>query len=314
MDNLKQTTEQIKKTGLDLGFQKVGLAPAEKLERAAFLEKWLHLGHHGSMHWMENYLDKRLNINKLFPQARSVISVAHNYFYPRAHSGSPDIAKISRYAWGRDYHKIIKKKLKTMLARIKQLEPSIEGRIFVDTAPIQDKLWAARAGIGWQGKNTNIISKEYGSWLFLGEIVINQELIYDPPAIDHCGSCTACLEACPTGALQAYQIDARKCLAYLTIEMWDQSIPTEHAGKMQNWVFGCDICQDVCPWNRHAQPAQEAAYAPLNGNEAPTLTGLAAMTEQEFNTRFKNSPVKRAKYKNFMRNVFTVLKHEHSEH
>ena len=306
---LQEKTRKVKELGLQLGFNKIGIARAQKLTEANYLLQWLIKGRHGTMKWMENYLDKRLDILKLYPPAKSVIVVAQNYFTPFKHSNDPNKCKISRYAWGKDYHKILKKKLKQYLRALQELNTSFEGRLFVDTGPVQEKLWAAQAGIGWQGKNTNIISKDFGSWLFLGVLIVNQPLVYDEPIKDFCGTCNACVQACPTGALEPYRLDASKCLSYLTIEYWDRPIPETLAEKMETWVFGCDICQDVCPWNRFAQVTDEAAFFPVDERFVqPELNWLASLTEEEFKQLFKKTPVMRAKYHNFMRNVKTALK------
>jgi len=297
----------MKQLAFEQGFHLAGISPAGKLPRSDYLKEWLAQGMHGTMSWMENYLEKRLDIKKLYPAAVSVVSVGHNYYVNQAHSESKDAGKISRYAWGRDYHKIIKKKLKLLLREIIKIDSRTEGRIFVDTAPVQDKLWAQNAGIGWQGKNTNIISREFGSWLFLGELAVNLELEYNQPAINHCGSCRACIDACPTNALSDSKLDSRRCISYLTIEYLDSPISPEFAEQMQNWVFGCDICQQVCPWNRFARETDETAYLPAEENTAPKLLELSKMNEQEFKDRFKKSPVYRAKYQNFLRNVKTVM-------
>ena len=308
MSTKSQLSAQIKKTAITAGFHKVGIAAARPLEKSMYLEEWLGLKKHGTMYWMEMKLEKRLDVTKLYPDAKSVISVAHNYYTNHQHANDRNKGKISRYAWGKDYHKIIKKKLKHLLKEIRMLDSSIDGRIFVDTPPIQDKLWAQEAGIGWQGKNTNIITREIGSWIFLGEIVINKELEYDQPATDFCGSCNACIDACPTQALEPYQLDAIKCLSYLTIEFWDQPIPKEFESKMHNWIFGCDICQDVCPWNNFARETDETNYRPAEGNVEPDLDELNQLTDEQYKKRFSKSPVSRAKYNNFMRNVRTVIK------
>jgi epoxyqueuosine reductase len=307
MSNKVKLTRQIKQLTLDAGFHKVGIAQAKILDHSNYLEEWLFKKCHGAMHWMENYADKRMDIFKLYPEAKSIVSVAHNYYTNHHHVNNPEKGKISRYAWGRDYHKIIKKKLKQVLQQIKKLDSAIDGRLFVDTAPIQDKLWAQEAGIGWQGKNTNILTREMGSWIFLGEIVLNCELESDSPATEFCGSCCACIEACPTKALEPYRLDANKCLSYLTIEYWNQSIPDEYAEKMNNWIFGCDVCQDVCPWNKFAKETDEQSYQPADGNQEPDLKNLAELNEEKFKKRFGKSPVIRAKHQNFIRNVKTVL-------
>jgi len=292
------------------GFEKVGIAPAKTLDKAAYLKEWIGEGKHGQMRWMENYLDKRLDVSRLYPPAQSIVSVGLNYFTPGPQTNAPQRAAISRYAWGRDYHRIIKKKLKAALREIREHFPHIDGRLFVDTAPIQDKLWAVEAGIGWQGKNTNILTRDYGSWIFLGEIVLNVPLIYDRPQTDFCGSCTACIDACPTMALTPYKLDARRCISYLTIEMWDKPLPHDLAPKMDNWVFGCDICQDVCPWNRFQQETTAAEMQPINEDNNPLLNELLALDEAEFKSRYKKTPVFRSKYVNFIRNVKNALSNQ----
>lgn len=310
MPNKSHLSSQIKKRALCAGFHKTGIAAAKMLDRSIYIKEWLKLKRHGTMYWMEPNLKKRMDVTKLYPEAKSIISVAHNYYTNCIHSDDPENGKISRYAWGKDYHKVIKKKLKNLLREIQTLDLSIEGRIFVDTAPIQDKLWAQQAGIGWQGKNTNIISREMGSWIFLGEIVINKELEYDQSAADFCGSCRACIDACPTRALEPYHLDATKCLSFLTIEFWDQPIPKEFESKMNNWVFGCDICQEVCPWNKFAVETDEDNYLPTDENISPNLEELNQLTEEQFKKRFSKSPVIRAKYANFIRNVQTIIKNK----
>lgn len=308
MPSKSQLSVEIKNLVFAAGFHNVGIAAARPLNKSVYMEQWINYNKHGTMQWMEKNLEKRLDITKLYPEARSVISVAHNYYSGFQHSSDSRKAKISRYAWGKDYHKIIKKKLKKVLNEIKILNPSVNGRIFVDTAPIQDKLWAEQAGIGWQGKNTNILNRQMGSWFFLGEIVIDKDLEYDQPAVDYCGSCRACIDACPTNALEPYIIDATKCISYLTIEYWDQPIPADYESKLNNWVFGCDICQDVCPWNKFAVETDEPGYLPSEGNVLPDLEELDHLTEDQFKKRFSKSPVSRTKYKNFIRNVRTVMK------
>ena len=310
MDHLQKQhiTDFIKQRLYTEGFEKVGIAPAKILDRATYLKEWIAAGKHGTMRWMENYLEKRLDVTRLYPEAKSVVSVGLNYYSPGVQSDDPQKAKISRYAWGRDYHKVIKKKLKSALTDIREHATGVDGRLFVDTAPIQDKLWAVEAGLGWQGKNTNILTRDYGSWLFLGEIVLNTELIYDQPVTDYCGSCTACIDACPTLALTPYKLDARKCISYLTIEMWDRPLPEELAPKMENWVFGCDICQDVCPWNSFEKPTVHAEFSPLDRTQNPLVFELLAMDEMRFKKTYKQSPVYRCKYPNFIRNANNASK------
>jgi epoxyqueuosine reductase len=311
--NASELSIYIKNKAHEAGFHKVGIAQANKLPRSEFLKEWLSSNKHGTMQWMENNLEKRLDVCKLYPGAKSVVALGLNYYTPHKHSKNVNHGKISRYAWGKDYHKIIKKKLKFLLNEIKKINPSVDGRLFVDTAPIQDKLWAVEAGLGWQGKHTNIISRNYGSWLFLAELVLNVELQYDQPVEDFCGTCVACIDACPTQALTSYQIDARKCISYMTIELWDKPIPDEFSTKLNNWIFGCDICQEVCPWNRFVQQTDHDEFQPDNGNVNPDLDKLVVMQEDEFKNRFKKTPVSRAKYKNFIRNVHTVIKNRKSQ-
>ena len=311
--NPEKLTAFIRKEAVNLKFDLLKIAPAKKLERSSFLEKWLQTKQHGTMQWMESNLEKRMDVKKLFPDAKSVVVIAVNYYSPEKHDDDPEKAKISRYAWGKDYHKILKKKLKQLLLEIKKLDSKIDGRICVDTAPMQDKLWAVEAGIGWQGKNTNILTREMGSWIFLGELILNSELVYDSPVEDYCGSCTACIEACPTDALKPYVLDARKCISYLTIEFWDQPIPNEFKKKLENWVFGCDICQDVCPWNKFSKLTQYEEFKPHPENVNPSLSELNQLDEETFNKRFKSSPLKRAKFVNFKRNVKTLIKASESK-
>ncbi len=307
--NLYDQTQAIKNLAINLGFHKVGIASPEKPKHADYLIEWLKEGRHGTMHWMEKYLDKRLNVRKLYPDVRSIVVVALNYYTPHQHSSARGIGKISRYAWGRDYHKIMKKKLKQLLRQIKEeIDHAIDGRLFVDSAPVQEKLLAQHAGIGWQGKNTNIITRDMGSWIFLGELLLNYELVPDQPAQDYCGNCTACIEACPTDALKPYQLDAQKCISYLTIEHWNQPIPEPFVPKMEQWIFGCDICQDVCPWNRFAKVSDEVQFQPLSSElVAPDLHHMVKMQKEEFKRLFKHTPIIRAKYENFIRNIRTVL-------
>jgi len=261
------------------------------------------------MKWMEKYKDKRLDIQKLYTDAKSVISVAHNYYSPEHHSNNRKHGKISRYAWGEDYHGIIKKKLKQVLKKIKSFDNKVDGQICVDSAPAMDKLWAEKSGIGWQGKHTNIISKEFGSWFFLGELILNADLDFDKPIEDYCGTCNACIEACPTDAIvKPYVLDASKCISYLTIEYRDKPIPKEFVGKLDNWFFGCDICQDVCPWNKFKKVTKEERYLPKSENIKPELREIEKLSQDDFKKRFKKSPVYRTGWKNFIRNISTVLK------
>lgn len=301
---MQLTAQKIKQLAMDAGFQKVGISSADQPAQSKFLEDWLTQNYHGTMTWMETHKEKRLDIKQLYPEARSVISVAHNYYSPQERQQNSRVAKISRYAWGQDYHKIIKKKLKILLKEIKSLDQDIDGRICVDTAPIMEKIWAQKSGLGWQGKHTNLITKDFGSWVFLGEIILDKELDYDLPATDMCGTCSRCMEACPTQAIVApYKLDATQCIAYLTIEYWDKPIPQKFSGKFERYVFGCDICQEVCPWNRFRQETETAEYHPAEDNLNPEFEELLNLSEPEFRRRFKKSPVMRTGWKNFIRNL-----------
>jgi epoxyqueuosine reductase len=280
-----------------------GIAKAGFLEEEApKLEKWLKEGRHGKMHYMENYFDKRLDPTLLVPGAKSVVSLLLNY-HSEEKQQDPTAPKISSYAYGEDYHLVIKEKLKELLQLLNDKIGEIDGRVFVDSAPVMDKAWAARAGLGWVGKNTNLISKQVGSFFFIAELIIDIDLAYDLPVADHCGSCTACIDACPTEALIApYQIDGSKCISYATIEL-KESIPSQFKNKMDGWVFGCDICQTVCPWNRFATPHQEPRFNPNKELLELTQDDWLELTEETFKRVFKKSAVKRTKFKGLKRNI-----------
>ena len=302
-DNREHYAQLIKREAKALGFLSCGISKAGFLEdEAPKLEQWLNQNRHGKMHYMENHFDKRLDPTLLVPGAKSVVSLLLNY-HTEEKQKDPQAPKVSSYAYGQDYHTVIKDKLRTLLGRLKESIGEIEGRVFVDSAPVMDKAWAAKAGLGWVGKNTNLISKQVGSFFFIAEMIIDVELAYDLPVADHCGSCTACIDACPTEALiQPYQIDGSKCISYLTIELKDQ-IPTEFQGKMDQWAFGCDVCQTVCPWNRFATPHQETAFEPEPELLSLTKKDWEEMTEEVFEVLFKNSAIKRTKYKGLQRNI-----------
>lgn len=294
----------IKAEALRLGFMACGISKADFLaEEAPRLEQWLKNNSHGEMTYMENHFDKRLDPRLLVEGAKSVVSLTLNY-YSEAQQVDLTAPKLSKYAYGKDYHSIIKEKLQALMAFIHEHIGEVAGRCFVDSAPVMDKAWAQKSGLGWRGKNSNLISKTAGSFFFLAELIIDLELAYDSPFVaDHCGSCTRCIDACPTEAIVApYTVDGSKCISYLTIELKNE-IPTEFKGKMENWMFGCDICQDVCPWNRFALPHEEAAFMPseelLNLNKAE----LIEMTEEVFRKVFKDSPVKRTKFSGLKRNI-----------
>jgi epoxyqueuosine reductase len=307
--SMKELTALIRTLTHEAGFEKTGITQASMPEKSSLLTEWLQAGYHGEMSWMKRYQHLRQNIKEFFPEARSVVCVAQNYFVPGKHGSDPAAGKISRYAWGRDYHKVIPKKLKDILKKLKEFDPEINGRVCVDTAPFMDKLWAEKAGIGWQGKHTNLITRDYGSWVFLGALILNRDLICDTPALDHCGTCSACIQACPTQALTEPGIlDATRCIAYLTIEMREHEIPEHLSPDLQNYIFGCDICQEVCPWSKFQRPTAFSNYQPRSENLNPGLEDLAQIGEEEFNHRFNGTPVKRAGWKKFVANVNTVRK------
>jgi epoxyqueuosine reductase len=293
----------IKLAAQTLGFLSCGISKADFLEdEAPRLEQWLNQGHHGSMSYMERNFDKRLDPRILVPGAKSVVSLLLNYHTDQKQKDDQS-PKISSYAYGKDYHFVIKEKLKGLLEIINREIGEVNGRVFVDSAPVMDKAWAAKSGLGWVGKNTNLISKKVGSFFFIAELIIDLELDYDLPVADHCGSCTACIDACPTEALiQPYQIDGSKCISYLTIELKD-NIPSEFQGKMDNWAFGCDICQTVCPWNRFATPHNEPAFNPHSELLQLSKNEWEEMTSEVFKKVFKDSAVQRTKFEGLKRNI-----------
>ncbi len=301
-----------------LGFDACGVSRAQHLdEEAGLLESWLSRGYHGTMGWMEQNVEKRVDPRKLVPGARSVISLVLNYYQGQpARPSQPDrsgdtdaeTALFSRYAWGDDYHEIARERMFLMFDELDRVVGGLNGRVFVDSAPIMDKVWAQRSGLGWIGKHTNLISTKMGSWFFLGQIVTDLELEPDGPIPDHCGSCTRCIDACPTDAIvEPYVVDANRCISYLTIEHRSDDIPSDLQPDMKNWVFGCDICQDVCPVNRKAQQSLEPAFRQRHDFAAPALIPLLDLDDEGFRERFRNSPVKRAKRVGLQRNVCVAL-------
>ena len=296
-------TRFLKRKANNLGFLSCGISKAVFLEEEATkLENWLNDGKHGKMKYMENHFDMRLDPRKLVPDAKSVISLSYNYFNENLQKDK-EAPKISKYAYGNDYHKVIKEKLKILFKELQKEFGDINGRVFIDSAPIMEKAWAAKSGLGWIGKNTNLISQKVGSFYFLAEIIVDLEFEYDTPVTDHCGSCTACIDSCPTGALvKPYEIDASKCISYLTIELKDE-IPSEFNGKMDNWAFGCDVCQDVCPWNRFSRKHNEPLFNPNQEMMKMGKKEWEELTEETFEGIFKNSAVKRTKYKGLKRNI-----------
>jgi epoxyqueuosine reductase len=300
---LEERSIRVKELAAKHGFFFCGISQAGFLaEEAPRLEKWLKDERHGDLAWMENHFDKRLDPTILVPGAKSVVSLAYNYFNPEKQV-DPDAPKISMYAYGRDYHKVLKKKLKLLLQDFRLEFGNIEGRAFVDSAPVMDKVWAKKAGIGWIGKHTNLINKKAGSYFFLAELIIDLPLAYDKETKDYCGSCTKCLDACPTGALyDAYKIDATRCISYLTIEL-KKSIPSEFKGKIENWAYGCDICQEVCPWNKLSTPHAEADFNPKNELLNMSKGEWEDLTHEVFEELFRGSSVKRAGYEGLSRNI-----------
>lgn len=299
--SISKHTQQVKKIAKQLGFDFCGISKSEFLEEEApRLEKWLRENKHGDMAYMENYFDKRLNPNMLVEDAKSVVTLLYNYF-PEVEQSNSEI-KISKYAYGEDYHHVIKDKLKLFLELLKQEIGDVNGRAFVDSAPVLEKAWAAKSGVGWVGKNSNLITKENGSFFFLAELIIDLELEADAPIKDYCGTCTKCIDACPTEAIVApYVVDGSKCISYLTIELKNE-IPKSFSGKMDNWAFGCDVCQDVCPWNRFSKPHSEPLFRKKTFIDYSS-TDWDEITEETFKIIFKNSPIKRTKFNGLKRNI-----------
>lgn len=300
-----EITAGIKSAAIRLGFHKVGVAKAERSRTAGHLDEWLGRGFHGSMAWMNN--DRRSDPTTWVPNAKSVIAVALNYYTPHRHqSGS---GKISRYAWGDDYHDVMKQKLDELWTHVRLVLPDVQGKCCVDTAPVMDKYWAVEAGIGWQGKHSNVITRDMGSWIFLGEVIMDHELEYDKSIGDFCGTCHRCIDACPTDAIvRPYVVDSRKCISYLTIESKEANLAPEQAKTFDNWIYGCDICQDVCPWNnKYSQPTDIKEFAPRLENVDQSLESLSEIDEASFRTRFRRSAVKRTKWKGFIRNVLALI-------
>ncbi|MCS7176498.1 MAG: tRNA epoxyqueuosine(34) reductase QueG [Candidatus Kapabacteria bacterium] len=306
----RQRTEHIKEAARRLGFCEVGVARAEPLEEefGRYLA-WLERGYHATMAYLERNVERRQDVRQILLSAQSVVVVAYNYYVPARHKEwehTPNrFGKISRYAWGEDYHDVLLPKLRALAAEIERVFPGAESRVYVDTGPVLEKAWAVRAGIGWQGKNTMVISRRYGSWIFLGVVITSAELEPDEPMRDYCGTCTACLQACPTGALvQPYILDASRCLSYWTIETKrEPDIPPEIAERMEGWIFGCDICQEVCPWNRFQKPTDDPAFLPRYGQTCLELDAVLSMSPEEFQQRFRRSPLKRPQYAGIQRNA-----------
>ncbi|NDI97836.1 tRNA epoxyqueuosine(34) reductase QueG [Flavobacterium sp. LaA7.5] len=302
MKSKLSNTDFIKAEAKRLGFLSCGISKAGFLEEEApRLEKWLNENKHGQMQYMENHFDKRLNPALLVDDAKSVISLLLNY-YPEQ-TQIDNTYKISKYAYGQDYHFVIKHKLKELLYSIQETIGEVGGRAFVDSAPVLDKAWAAKSGLGWMGKHSNLLSKQVGSFFFIAELIVDIELEYDTVTTDHCGTCTACIDACPTQAIvEPYVVDGSKCISYFTIELKD-NLPQEMKGKFDDWAFGCDVCQDVCPWNRFSKPHSEPLFNPHPDLLAMTKKDWEEITEDTFRAVFKNSAVKRTKFEGLKRNI-----------
>lgn len=295
-------TQLIKTEAKRLGFLSCGISKAAFLEEEApRLEAWLAQGMHGEMQYMENHFDKRLDPRLLVPGAKSVISLLLNYYPDKEQN--PESYKISKYAYGQDYHHVIKAKLHQLQEFISEQIGEVNGRAFVDSAPVLDKAWAAKSGLGWMGKHSNLLTQQLGSFYFIAELIVDIELDYDSPATDHCGTCTACIDACPTEAIVApYVVDGSKCISYFTIELKDE-IPSSVKGQFEDWMFGCDVCQDVCPWNRFSQPHNEPLFDPNPELLSMTKGQWEEITEEVFRRVFKKSAVKRTKYSGLKRNI-----------
>ena len=294
----------IKDRALFEGFNKVGIVGAQSLaDEGRRLKEWLARGYHGEMLWIARDVEKRISPLEIFPQTRSVVVVALNYFTPHQHQQNPATGKVSRYAWGDDYHDVVKEKLTSLLSWIREQEPRAEGKVCVDIQPVMDKAWAVRAGLGWLGKHSNVITPEHGSWVFIGELLLNLELDHDTERVeDHCGTCTLCIDACPTAAItEPYVVDSNKCISYATIELRAPELPGEI--DLAGWLYGCDICQDVCPWNRFEETTNETRFAPRQGNVNAELDDILELTPETYAARFRGSAMKRAKLSGLQRNA-----------
>ncbi len=302
MNPKERHTQLIKTKASAFGFQSCGISKADFLEEeASHLENWLKNNHHGEMKYMENYFDKRLDPRLLVEGSKSVISLSYNYF-PEEKLQTENF-KLAKYAYGEDYHEVIKEKLRMLVAELQQEIGEFSFRVFVDSAPVLEKAWAKKSGIGWVGKNSNLITKKYGSFYFLAEIICDLDLVEDSPVTDHCGSCTKCIEACPTQAIISDKIiDGSKCISYATIELKDQ-IPDFFKDKMDDWMFGCDVCQDVCPWNRFSAPTLEEKFQPNSQLKNFTKQEWKDITQEVFSSVFRKSAVKRTKFAGLKRNL-----------
>lgn len=303
-------SDRIKQKALEIGFHKIGIVPAAALtDEAVLLQQWLENDFHGEMAWMEREPEKRTDPRLIFPDAKSMIVLALNYYTPHEHDEDSKKGKISRYAWGDDYHDVVREKLRELLAWIKLENRQADGKLCVDTAPIMDKAWAVRAGLGWMGKHSNIITKEFGSWFFIGEILLNLELDYDTETVaDHCGSCTACIDACPTSAIiEPYVVDSRQCISYATIELRAPKLPDNIEENLNGWLYGCDICQDICPWNRFEKPTDEMRFEPRKDEASIGIEEVLSLSPESYAGRFRKTAIKRAKLPGLQRNAKALM-------
>lgn len=308
--DVKQRTNAIKAKALELRFHAVGIAAAEVLiDERQRLEEWLRRGFHGEMPYMARDPEQRTNLQKIFPEARSVVVVAMNYYTPHPHVEDGHVGRVSRYAWGDDYHEVVGARLRELRNWIKQQWPEAEGKVCVDIQPVMDKAWAVRAGLGWMGKHTNVITRDYGSWVFIGELLLNLELEYEEDQLaDQCGSCTLCLDACPTGAIvQPYVVDANLCISHATIESRAATIRADVAERLDGWLYGCDVCQDVCPWNHTTPVTGESRFEPRERNLNASLVETLELTPESYADRFRGSAMKRAKLTGLQRNARALL-------
>ncbi|HEY5839269.1 MAG TPA: tRNA epoxyqueuosine(34) reductase QueG [Pyrinomonadaceae bacterium] len=306
----KQRTNAIKAKALELGFQPVGIARADVLiEERQRLEEWLRRGFHGEMPYLARDPEQRTNLQKIFPEALSVVVVAMNYYTPHQHVEDGNVGRVSRYAWGDDYHDVVAERLRELRNWIKQQWPEAEGKVCVDIQPVMDKAWAVRAGLGWMGKHTNVITRDYGSWVFIGELLLNLELEYEEDQLaDQCGSCTLCIDACPTSAIvEPYVVNANLCISHATIESRADTIRADVAERLDGWLYGCDVCQDVCPWNHTTPVSGETRFEPRDRNVNASLVETLELTPESYAARFRGSAMKRAKLTGLQRNARALL-------
>ena len=305
----ERLTRDLKAEARRLGFDACGVSQAGPLDdEARRLDAWLNAGHHATMGWMADHFDKRIDPRKLVDGARSVVSVLHNYYQPEAPRTDAAAGRIARYAWGDDYHDVLWERLARLFEWLRERVGDVHGRAFVDSAPVMDKAWAQRAGLGWIGRHSNLLNRELGSYFFLGELIVDVALTPDGPASDHCGSCTRCIDACPTDAItEPYVVDAGRCISYLTIEHRGEHAPDAPLAEVGNWIYGCDVCQDVCPWNKFKRATDEPRYHPREGVTGTDLREWLELDLAAFRARFKGSPVKRAKLDGFLRNVRVAI-------